>query len=76
MTVSLNGDALPWETCRRTEYGGYLYTWLEFPLARGVLRSGQNEVGVAVHKRPANLTVDLVLQGVELVLEYPEAKPS
>jgi hypothetical protein len=75
MTVSINGTKLPWETCRRTEHGGYFYTWLEFTLAPGVLRKGRNEVGVAVHSRPSNLAVDVVLQGVELVVSYPEQRP-
>ena len=75
MTVTLNGKKLPWETCRRTEHGGYFYTWLEFPLTPGALIQGHNEVGVAVHSRPSNLAVDVVLEGVELVVSYPEQRP-
>ena len=70
MTVSLNGDALPWDSCERTEHGGYFYTWLEFPLVPGALAKGHNDVGVAVHSRPRNLPVEVVLVGVELVVEY------
>ena len=68
--LGLNGDALPWDSCERTEHGGYFYTWLEFPLVPGALAKGHNDVGVAVHSRPRNLPVEVVLVGVELVVEY------
>ena len=72
MTVSFNGQPLPAEACRRTEHGGYAYTWLQYPLAPGAWRQGRNQVGVAVHSRPRNLSVEVMLVGVELVVEYPE----
>jgi hypothetical protein len=71
LTVSLNGRALPSETCRRKEYGGYLYAWLEYPLGRGTWRKGRNDVAVALHSRPANLTVPVLLESVELIVTYP-----
>ena len=75
LTVSLNGKALPSDTCRRAEHGGYFYTWLEYPLASDALRKGHNDVGVAVHSRPRNLPVEIVLVGVELVVDYVQPRP-
>lgn len=72
MTVTLNGKPLLADGVVRTEYGGYLYTWIEFPLPPDMWHKGHNEVGVAVESRPANLTVDVVLAGVELVVERAE----
>ena len=71
LTVSLNGTALPPEACERTEQDGYYGAWLEYRLARGVLVNGRNEVGVALHSRPWNLTVPVFLESVELVVDYP-----
>ena len=73
MTVSLNGKALPQETRRRTDHGGggNIYAWLEYPLASAALRSGRNEVGVALHSRPQNLAARVILQSVELAVTYP-----
>jgi hypothetical protein len=80
LTVSLNGLALPGDTMRRTSHGyspsegpnayvlGVPYYWLEYPLAPGALSSGRNEVAVALHARPANLTGQVVLDGLELLI--------
>jgi hypothetical protein len=69
ITVSLNGEALPEDASSRTSHG-YTYTWLEYPLARGALRRGVNEVAVALHARPPNLASALVLDSVEVVVAY------
>ncbi len=73
MTISLNGTALRSETCKRTNHGGggNIYACLEYPLPRGALRKGANEVAVAVHSRPRNLTAQVVLESVELLVTYP-----
>ena len=71
MTVSLNGRELPNESSRRTSHG-YNYAWIEYPLERGLLRRGRNEVGVTLHSRPHNLTSQVVLEGVELRVDYPK----
>ena len=82
ITVSLNGLALPEERMRRTSHGygpsegpnayvvGVPYYWLEYPLARGALRSGRNEVAVALRARPAKLAGQVVLDGVELLVTH------
>ena len=75
MTVSLTGRPLPNESCARTSHR-YEYSWLEFPLARGTLQNGRNEVGVALHSRPHNLASQVVVEGVELKVEYPRPKAS
>ena len=72
LTISLNGEALPSDTSRRTEHGGYFYAWLEYPLSPGQLHEGHNEIGVALHARPQNLTAHVVLQGVEMIVTYAE----
>ena len=74
MTVSLNGTALSWETCTRTDHDGYYGTWLEFPLPRGVLRKGANEVGVALHARPTNLAIPVLLESVDVIVDHPSPK--
>jgi hypothetical protein len=74
MTVSLNEAALPWETCTRTDHDGYYGTWLEFPLARGALRQGRNEVGVALHSRPPKLALPVLLESVDVIVVHPAPK--
>ena len=69
ITISLNGEPLPEETARRTSHS-YSYSWLEFPLRAGALRRGVNEVAVALHARPSNLSSALVLDSVEIVVGY------
>ena len=74
MTVSLNGQPLATDTCWRTTIG-YLAAWLDYPLPRGVLHRGRNVVGVAVHRRPDNLAGQVILESVELKVEYPPQEP-
>ena len=73
MTVTLNGNALPHTSSRYTSHG-YSYSWLEYPLKSGSLPEGPNEIGVALHSRPSNLTSTVVLEGLEIAVEYPRAE--
>ena len=85
LTVSLNGHPLPNETCRREPHGNTpteaplpgissaAYTWLEYPVPRGTLRKGANEVGVALHARPPNLQGQVVLGRLDLIVNHPGA---
>ena len=85
LTVSLNGHPLPNETCRRESHGytpteaplpgisSAAYTWLEYPVPRGTLQKGANEVGVAIHARPPNLQGQVVLGRLDLIVTYPGA---
>ena len=87
LTVSVNGQALSSETCRRGPHNytpteaplagkgisSVAYTWLEYPVPRGTLRNGANEVGVAIHSRPSNLHGQVVLDRVDLIATYPSA---
>ena len=80
LTVSLNGRPLPADTARRTSHGysptegpsaevvGTPYSWLEYPLADGILRDGRNEVGVALHSRPPRLDGKVIWDGLELIV--------
>ena len=69
ITVSLNGSPLQEETCRRTLHS-FTYYWLEYPLPRGALRRGRNEVGIALRSRPPNLAGRVVLDNVELLVSH------
>ena len=86
VTVSLNGGPLPNESRRLMPHGyaphegpvvsaltggGIPYSWLEYPLARGALRKGYNEVGVVLRARPRNLSGVVTFDCVELVLTHP-----
>jgi hypothetical protein len=68
--VTLNGVELSWDTCRKTSYE-WEYYWFDFPLPRGVLKSGRNEVGVALQSRPPKLGGEVVLESIEVVVDYP-----
>ena len=74
MTVSLNKIILPWETCTRTDHDGYYGTWLEFPLEQGVLCKGRNEVAVTLRTRPDNLALPVLLESVDIIVEYSSPK--
>ena len=72
MTVTVNGDALDWAASRITRHGGGgdIFAWVEFPLEGGAIRAGRNEIGVSVDSRPANLVANVVLQSVEMIVDY------
>jgi len=85
LTVSVNGIALPGETCRREPHNytpveaplagkgisSVAYTWLEYPIPQGLVRRGSNEIGIAVHSRPPNLVGQIVLDRVDLTVTHP-----
>lgn len=73
MTVTMNGDALDWASSRVTRHGGGgdIFAQVEFPLEVCTVRTGRNEVGVSVDSRPENLVANVVLQSVEMIVEYP-----
>ena len=72
MTVTVNEDALDWAASRITRHGegGDIFAWVEFPLEGGTLRTGRNEICVSVDSRPANLVANVVLQSVEMIVDY------
>ena len=73
MSVTLNGVALDWATCKITRHGGGgdIFAWAEFPVETELLRCGSNDIGVAVLSRPSNLVANVVLQSVEVLVDYP-----
>ena len=73
MSVTLNGAPLDWETCRITRHGGGgdIFAWADFPIEPDMLRRGVNHIGVAVLSRPENLVANVVLQSVEVLVDYP-----
>jgi|AP95_1055475.scaffolds.fasta_scaffold07748_5 hypothetical protein len=73
MTISLNGKELPFADGTYTVYG-YSYSTLEFRLERGALLEGPNEITIALLSRPANLTSTVVLDGVEISVDYVTTK--
>ncbi len=73
MSVTQNGVTLDWAGARITRHGGGgdIFAWAEFPLAADVIRRGDNAIGVAVLSRPSNLAANVVLQSVEILVDYP-----
>ena len=73
MSVTLNGLKLDWGTCRVTRHGGGgdIFAWAEFPVDTNLLRRGNNEIGVGVLSRPENLVASVILQSVEVLVDYP-----
>ena len=73
MTVTQNGVALDWATCKITRHGGGgdIFAWAEFLVDPELLRCGGNDIGVAVLSRPSNLVASVVLQSVEVLVDYP-----
>ena len=73
MTVTQNGVALDWATCKITRHGGGgdIFAWAEFLVDPELLRCGSNDIGVAVLSRPSNLVASVVLQSVEVLVDYP-----
>ncbi len=73
MTVSLNGRPLP-APHRRQPYR-YSYVWLTYHLSQDALRSGHNEVAVAIHSRPPRLVGQVALESVEILVDHPGVMP-
>ncbi len=73
VSVTVNGNELEWSTCKTTRHGGggNIFAWTEFSVAGGILRRGNNEIGVAVLSRPENLIAKVVLESVEVIADYP-----
>jgi len=69
MTISLNGKELLQAERTYTAYG-YTYSTIEYRLDRGALVNGPNEISVALLSRPAKLASTVVLQGVEIAVDY------
>jgi hypothetical protein len=74
--VSLNGQALDISTAdRRLLYND---CWLEFDVTDGPLQQGWNEVKVAVNGRNPHVSASLVLDSVEVLVDYagPQWRPA
>jgi len=72
ITILLNGESLSSEVCRR-DYGSenpYTGQWLEFDLEGIRPRKGQNLLEIALDKRPEGLVSPLVVEDVEVIVEY------
>ena len=72
ITVSLNGQDLS-EQSRKCTIHQFQYIWFEYPLQRGLLKNGTNQIAVALHSRPDKLVGPVHLESVELKVDY--AKP-
>ena len=73
ITILLNGDSLANETCRRdygSEVNAYSGQWLEFDLQGVRPHKGQNLLEIALDKRPEGLVSPLVVEDVEVIVEY------
>ena len=66
--ISLNGQALDMSTVdRRLLYND---CWLDFDVTNDSLQQGWNEVKVAVNRRNPHLSASLVLDSVEVFVDY------
>ena len=69
----LNGESLENETCLRHFPKGlppYHGQWLDFDLRRVRPRKGWNTLEIVLDGRPADLISPLVVQDIELIVEY------
>ena len=72
--VTLNDKDLPIPSAWRTTHG-FTHVVLDFPLESGDLKTGCNNVSISIRSRPGNLGTELPrLDGVEVMVEYPEPK--
>ena len=73
MTVTLNGNELLTVDATYTPFG-YSYSTMEFHPEPGALREGGNEISVALLSRPPMLSSTVVLQGVEIGVDFVTTK--
>lgn len=73
MRVEFNGRELPQAESTYTTFG-YEYSTLEFRLDRGALAHGENEISIALLSRPSNLASAVVIEGVEIAVDYVTPK--
>ena len=73
MGVTVNGTELDWFTCKTTRHGGggNVFAWAALPVTNNLLKRGRNDIGVAVLSRPKNLIANVILESVELTVDYP-----
>ena len=73
LTVRLNGKSLSGETCKRnfgSSISPYAGQWLEIELSEIRPRPGRNQLEISLDRRPQGLEGGIVLQHVELFIEY------
>ena len=73
MRVQFNGRELPQADATYTAFG-YEYSTLEFRLDPGALAHGENEISIALLSRPSNLASAVVIEGVEIAVDYVTPK--
>ena len=73
MRVQFNGRELPQADATYTAFG-YEYSTLEFRLDPGALAHGENEISIALLSRPSNLASTVVIEGVEIAVDYVTPK--
>lgn len=73
MRVQFNGRELPQADATYTAFG-YEYSTMEFRLDPGALAHGENEISIALLSRPSNLASAVVIEGVEIAVDYVTPK--
>lgn len=73
MRVQFNGRELPQADATYTAFG-YEYSTLEFRLDPGALAHGENEISIELLSRPSNLASAVVIEGVEIAVDYVTPK--
>ncbi|MBT4612543.1 MAG: hypothetical protein HOC05_21035 [Gemmatimonadetes bacterium] len=71
-SVSLNGESLASETCRRTPrwHDAYTGQWLEYDLVGVRPRQGSNTLHFVLSERPKDFVGAITIDDVELIVEY------
>ena len=73
LDVRLNGSSLADETCTRSplrRVDPYMGQWLEYDLRAVRPKQGENVLDVALLERPANISSDLAIEDLEIVVAY------
>ena len=73
LEVALNGESLAGEVCRRSAFrrvDPYVGQWVEFQLEKVRPAQGDNVLEVTLRERPPNLHSGVVVEDVEVVVEY------
>lgn len=73
MRVEFNGRELHQADATYTAFG-YEYSTLEFQLDRDALAHGENQISIALLSRPSNLASAVVIEGVEIAVDYVTPK--
>ncbi len=73
LDIRLNGEALDGEVCTRSSLrriDPYMGQWLNYDLQKVRPRRGDNVLDIALVSRPTNISSDLAVEDLEVVIRY------